>query len=185
MKRAFDMIVASAVLLLGMPILLLVGVAVKIQSTGPAIFSQTRVGRHGTLFRCHKFRSMMHGTQEVPTHLASRSEITNVGVFLRRTKVDEFPQFWNVLKGEMTLVGPRPCLPSQTDLIEARRRRGVLSLRPGITGLAQVRGVDMSTPDKLAEVDAEYLSSQTFALDMRILFRTVTAVFDTGRSSGG
>jgi len=109
----------------------------------------------------------------VPTHDAKASQVTPIGHFLRKTKLDELPQLWNVLKGDMSLIGPRPCLPSQTELVAERVKRSVLQLRPGITGLAQINDVDMSDPVRLAEVDAEYLKIRSFALDMTILFRTV------------
>jgi O-antigen biosynthesis protein WbqP len=121
---------------------------------------------------------MFSGTESVPTHEVSASRITPVGRFLRRAKLDELPQLWNVLKGEMSLVGPRPCLPTQVALVEARRRRGVAGLRPGITGLAQVRGIDMADPEALAEIDAEYLAAASLAADLGIVLRTL---FGAGR----
>jgi O-antigen biosynthesis protein WbqP len=111
-------------------------------------------------------------TPSVPTHDVKASHVTRVGRFLRRTKLDELPQLWNVLKGEMSFVGPRPCLPSQAELIEERLKRGVLALRPGITGISQIRGIDMSTPALLAESDADYLEKQSLAFDLRILLHT-------------
>jgi len=116
---------------------------------------------------------MYVGTASVPTHEVSASRITPIGRFLRRTKLDELPQLWNVVKGEMSLVGPRPCLPDQTALVEARQRWGVAALRPGITGLAQLRGIDMADPARLAEIDAEYLASASLPADLEILIGTV------------
>ncbi|MFP4245441.1 MAG: sugar transferase, partial [Ectothiorhodospira sp.] len=113
-------------------------------------------------------------TASVATHLASASAITPFGRFLRRTKLDELPQLWNVLKGEMSLVGPRPCLPNQEELIAERERRGVFNVRPGITGLAQVNGIDMSDPARLAEVDEQMVKHQTLRDYFRYLFLTAT-----------
>ena len=126
-----------------------------------------------------KFRTMRPGTASVATHLASASAITPFGRFLRRTKLDELPQLWNVLKGEMSLVGPRPCLFNQHELIEERARRDVFDSRPGITGLAQVNDVDMSTPELLAETDARMLRSMSLASYFSLIFLTLT-----GRGGG-
>jgi O-antigen biosynthesis protein WbqP len=126
-------------------------------------------------FRCHKLRTMYAGTASMPTHEVSVSRITPIGGFLRRTKLDELPQLWNVLKGEMSLVGPRPCLPAQTVLVEERRRRGVAALRPGITGTAQLRGVDMADPAKLAEIDAEYLAAASATACRRAWLSTTSS----------
>jgi O-antigen biosynthesis protein WbqP len=180
-KRAFDVVGAAFGLLIAViPIAILV-LMIRRGSEGPGIFSQQRVGRDGRLFHCHKLRTMRAGTPHVPTHEAAAAQITPLGAILRRTKLDELPQLWNVLTGEMSFVGPRPCLPSQTVLIEERRKRGVLSLRPGITGLAQIRGIDMSDPLRLAETDAEYLHARNFGLDLAILFRTFFSVLGAGQ----
>ncbi|TIN27369.1 MAG: sugar transferase [Mesorhizobium sp.] len=172
-KHIFDLAGAALLLAATSPVLLLAVLAVRASSPGPAIFSQTRVGRDGLLFRCHKLRTMYVGTPSLPSHEAPASSVTSVGKVLRKFKLDELPQFWNVLKGEMSLVGPRPCLPTQTELIECRRRLGVLAALPGITGLAQIRGIDMSNPELLAETDAAYLRTASFWLDLRILFGTL------------
>ena len=173
LKRAFDLVATALLLLVTSPVLLLCMFAVRVSSPGPVIFSQTRVGRDGVLFRCHKLRTMYQGTPSLPSHEAPANAVTAVGRTLRKFKLDELPQFWNVLKGEMSLVGPRPCLPTQTELIERRRRLGVLAARPGITGMAQIRGIDMSNPQLLAETDAAYLRTASFSLDLRILFGTL------------
>ncbi|UVK44431.1 sugar transferase [Mesorhizobium sp. AR07] len=172
-KQIFDFAGAALLLVVTSPVLMLAFLAVRASSPGPAIFSQTRVGRDGLLFRCHKLRTMYQGTPSLPTHEAPASSVTSVGKVLRKFKLDELPQFWNVLKGEMSLVGPRPCLPTQAELIECRRRLGVLAALPGITGLAQIRGIDMSNPELLAETDAAYLRTASFWLDLRILFGTL------------
>ena len=173
MKRAFDVAAAGLGLIFLWPVILLLAVLIRRGSHGPAIFTQSRVGRNGQIFRCYKLRTMLGDTPNVPTHDAKASQVTPIGHFLRKTKLDELPQLWNVLKGDMSLIGPRPCLPSQTELVAERVKRSVLQLRPGITGLAQINDVDMSDPVRLAEVDAEYLKIRSFALDMTILFRTV------------
>ncbi|RRH95478.1 sugar transferase [Mesorhizobium tamadayense] len=154
------------------PIMLTAMLAIRVTSPGPAIFSQPRVGRQGTLFACHKLRTMHRDTPSLPTHEAPTGSVTAVGKLLRRTKVDELPQLWNVLKGEMSLVGPRPCLPTQTELIGHRQRLGVLAALPGITGLAQIKGIDMSDPKLCAETDAAYLKAASVGLDTRILLGT-------------
>jgi O-antigen biosynthesis protein WbqP len=172
-KQIFDLAGAALLLVATSPVLVLAVLAVRASSRGPAIFSQTRVGRDGRLFRCHKLRTMYVGTPSLPSHEAPANSVTSVGRVLRKFKLDELPQFWNVLKGEMSLVGPRPCLPTQTELIECRKRLGVLAALPGITGLAQIRGIDMSNPKLLAETDATYLRTASFWLDLRILIGTL------------
>lgn len=173
MKRTFDLLGAAAgLIVLGIPILALV-LAVRWTSPGPGIFRQVRVGRDEVPFVCCKLRTMAAGTPNVPTHEAAAAQVTPFGRFLRRTKLDELPQVWNVLKGEMSFVGPRPCLPSQAALVAERRARGVMALRPGITGVAQVAGIDMADPVRLAEKDAEYLRGWSLAGDLRIIARTV------------
>jgi O-antigen biosynthesis protein WbqP len=173
LKRPLDIAGAAIGLALLWPVIMAAVLVIRATSPGPGIFSQERVGRGGTPFLCRKLRTMFAGTLSAPTHEVPASRVTPVGRFLRRTKLDELPQLWNVLIGEMSLVGPRPCLPTQTALVEARRRRGVAGLRPGITGLAQVRGIDMADPEALAEIDAEYLAAASLALDLRILMRTI------------
>ncbi|MBM2711156.1 sugar transferase [Mesorhizobium caraganae] len=172
-KRAFDLVVAAVLLPLTSPVILLAMLAIRLSSPGPALFSQIRVGQNGVPFRCHKLRTMVVGTPSLPSHQAPASSITSVGAALRKFKIDELPQLWNVLKGEMSLVGPRPCLPTQTELIERRRQLGVLAALPGITGLAQMKGIDMSDPKLCAEIDAEYLRMASIGLDVRILVGTI------------
>lgn len=173
MKRTFDFVAAALGLAVLWPVLLALVFIIKRGSEGPGIFSQVRVGRDCKPFRCHKLRSMRADTPNVPSHHAIAGQITPIGHFIRKTKLDELPQLWNVLKGEMSFVGPRPCLPSQTELVEERQRRGVMTLRPGITGLAQINDIDMSNPTRLAAKDAEYLETRTFLGDFAIIFRTV------------
>ncbi|MEW6165072.1 MAG: sugar transferase [Pseudomonadota bacterium] len=164
--RLCDAFFAASGLTFGMPLLLALYLA-GLADTGAPLFRQVRVGRYRKPFMLVKFRTMRPGTAQVATHLADAGAVTHWGRFLRRSKLDELPQLWNVLKGEMSLVGPRPCLPSQTELIAARETNGVFSVRPGITGLAQIRGIDMSTPELLAETDARMIHE----LDTRAYFR--------------
>lgn len=154
--------------------LVLVWIAVRATSTGPAIFQQQRVGLNGKPFNIYKFRTMAEGTKQVGTHEASPLAVTKLGRHLRRYKIDELPQAWNLLVGDMTLVGPRPCLPTQKNLVVERKSLNVLSIKPGITGLAQVEDIDMSTPKKLAAVDATYLALQSLSLDFKILRATLS-----------
>src|ERR1700704_2295659 len=169
MKRWFDASASTLLLLFCSPILLIVIIAIRLQSPGPAIFRQVRVGKNGRPFTCYKLRTMYSGTANLPTHEVQASSVTVLGEYLRRFKVDELPQLCNVLIGDMSLVGPRPCLLSQTDLVEARRQLGVFEVRPGITGLAQVNGVDMSDANRLAEIDAQYVRTQSLMGDFRLI----------------
>ncbi len=173
MKRALDVVACGIILVLLWPILLLVIAAIRFESRGPAIFKQIRVGRNGRSFTCYKFRTMVSGTGDIPTHQVSVSSITAFGGYLRRFKIDELPQLYNVLIGNMSLVGPRPCLPSQVESVDARQRLGVLGVRPGITGLAQIQGVDMSNASRLAEIDAQYVRTQSFAGDLKLIWATL------------
>ena len=173
MKRAFDVVACSLFLLFFWPILLIVTIAIRLQSPGPAIFRQVRVGKNGRPFTCYKLRTMYSGTADLPTHEVQASSVTILGEHLRRFKIDELPQLCNVLTGDMSLVGPRPCLPSQTALVEARRQRGVFEVRPGITGLAQVNGVDMSDANRLAEIDAQYVRTHSLMGDFRLILATL------------
>lgn len=173
MIRLFDIVFSLLGLVVGAPVLIALAM-IGMFDTGSPIFRQVRVGRHQQPFTLVKFRTMAQGTVSVPTHLASSSSVTRFGGFLRRTKLDELPQLWNVLKGEMSLVGPRPGLFNQEDLTKERAERGVFAVRPGITGLAQVRGVDMSTPALLAEMDQKMISSLTFVTYLKYITQTLT-----------
>lgn len=178
MIRFFDILFSLLGLVFGLPVLLLLTV-IGFFDTGAPVFCQTRVGRNKKPFTLVKFRTMRPNTASVATHLADASAITPLGSFLRKTKLDELPQLWNVLKGEMSLVGPRPCLFNQEELIQQRDRRGVFKSRPGITGLSQVCEIDMSTPELLAETDARMLSSLTIKDYFRYIFMTIS-----GRGAG-
>ncbi|AOY90119.1 lipid carrier--UDP-N-acetylgalactosaminyltransferase [Marinobacter salinus] len=172
MIRFFDFIFSLLGLIVGFPVLLVLTV-IGLFDTGSPIFSQKRVGRNKKPFTLVKFRTMKVDTASVASHLANTASITRFGHFLRRTKLDELPQLWNVLKGEMSLVGPRPCLFNQEELIEERESRGVLSARPGITGLAQVNEIDMSTPRLLAETDQKMLKNLNVGAYFKYILMTV------------
>ena len=174
-KRLIDLLFVAAVAVLLGWALGLIWALVRLQSPGPGLFAQTRVGRQGATFTCYKFRSMQTGTVQVGTHDAPEGAITRLGHVLRRSKLDELPQIWNIARGEMSLIGPRPCLPVQTALIDARAKRGVLAIRPGISGLAQVQGIDMRDPLVLARRDARYLAIRGLALDVKIILATLRA----------
>ena len=173
MIRLFDFVFALLGLIFGAPVLLIL-VLIGLFDTGSPIFRQVRVGRNKKPFTLVKFRTMTVGTASVASHLASTSSITPFGNFLRKTKLDELPQLWNVLKGEMSLVGPRPNLFNQEELIQARDAKGVYSVRPGITGLAQVQNIDMSTPELLAKTDAEMIASLSLGKYFSYIIKTVT-----------
>lgn len=170
--RFFDITFSSIGLLLGMPVLVILTI-VGLFDTGSPIFNQVRIGHHKKPFMLVKFRTMKKDTAHVASHLASRDAITPFGDFLRRTKLDELPQLWNVLKGEMSLVGPRPCLFSQMELIAEREQRGVFHVRPGITGLAQINDIDMSDPVRLAETDALMIQQWSILDYFRFILATI------------
>jgi len=170
--RTLDFVFSLLGLVFGFPVLLVLCV-IGLFDTGSPVFRQERVGRYKKPFTLVKFRTMSVDTASVASHLASSSSITKFGHFLRRTKLDELPQLWNVLKGEMSLVGPRPCLFNQEELIQQRDQRGVLGARPGVTGLAQVNDIDMSTPRLLAETDQKMLKNLTVGAYFKYIFMTV------------
>ena len=171
--RALDICLAFGGLLASAPILLTLVIWIKASSPGPGLFVQSRVGENENIFLCYKLRTMKAGTPSLGSHEVGQSAVTREGRLLRRLKLDELPQLWNVLTGDMSLVGPRPCLPSQSAVIEARRAQAVFSMRPGITGLAQIRGIDMSSPVQLAELDAAWLSQATVTNYIRLIIETV------------
>ncbi len=171
-KRAIDLAFAISVLLFLWWLLIALGILIRWQSDGPAIFVQERVGRSGKTFTCYKFRTMQMGTPNVGTHEVPQSAVTPIGRFLRSSKLDELPQVFNILLNQMSLIGPRPCLPSQTQLIQARRRDGVLNIKPGISGYAQIHGVDMSAPEILSRWDERYVRLQSLILDIQIILAT-------------
>ncbi|WP_033576708.1 sugar transferase [Dickeya chrysanthemi] len=172
MLRVLDILLALVGVLCLWPVMLIVYV-LGVFDTGSPVFIQQRVGRHQRPFNLIKFRTMAVATESVATHLASRSSVTRLGAFLRKTKLDELPQLINVLKGEMSLVGPRPCLFNQQELIAERQARGVFEVLPGITGLAQVNAIDMSTPQKLAEWDQKMIQTLSVKHYFTYLVQTV------------
>lgn len=178
MKRFVDLLLAlGATLVLLLPILL-VALAVKLTSPGPVLYWSDRVGRHNRIFRMPKFRSMRTGTPAVATHLLDNpgAYLTPIGSFLRRSSLDELPQLWSILAGDMSFVGPRPALFNQDDLIALRTVQGVHELVPGLTGWAQINGRDeLPIPEKV-RLDAEYLRRRSLGLDLRILWLTFIKV---------
>ena len=173
MFRLLDFLAALFGLLLLWPVLLIVSF-IGLFDTGSPIFVQERVGRYKKPFRLIKFRTMSVDTQSVASHLASTSSITKLGSFLRKTKIDELPQLINVLKGEMSLVGPRPNLFNQEELIKERDALGVYEGLPGVTGLAQVQNIDMSTPGLLAKTDRQMIDALNLTSYVRYIIMTVT-----------
>lgn len=178
MRRLLD-ILFSVIGLSTLSPLMIAIYLVGLWHTGSPLFRQVRIGHQQRTFILLKFRTMKIDTASVATHLADVSAITPFGHFLRRTKLDELPQLWNVLKGDMSLVGPRPCLTNQIELIAEREAYGVFSVRPGITGLAQVLGIDMSTPRLLAQTDAKMINSLSSLNYFKYIFFTVI-----GKGSG-
>ena len=172
MIRSLDFLFSAFGLLVLSPLFILVLILAWFDTRSP-LFHQNRVGKNQQSFRLVKFRTMRPDTASVASHLADASAITPFGRYLRRTKLDELPQLWNVLRGDMSLVGPRPCLFNQQDLIAERASRGVFSAQPGITGLAQIEGIDMSTPELLAKTDAEMLKQLNLLNYFRYIFLTL------------
>ena len=172
MKRVFDLVASGVGLIVLAPVIAVLMIAIRLDSPGPALFRQTRIGRQERPFTCLKLRTMPRGTPDAPSHEMKAIAMTPLGRFLRRSKLDELPQLWNIVTGEMSLVGPRPCLPSQTELIAERRARGLYALRPGITGPAQLAGIDMSDPVRLADADHAYLRRMSVGSDLRMIVKT-------------
>ena len=178
LKRVLDFLLALCGLLVLWPVFVIVAVAIKIDDPGPVFFSQKRVGLHKRYFQLYKFRSMKVSTPDVPTHLLEHPEqyISKVGGFLRKTSLDELPQLLNILKGDMAVIGPRPALWSQEDLIAQRDKYGANDVRPGLTGWAQINGRDELTIEEKAAYDGEYVKRLSFAFDCKCFFGTIGAV---------
>ena len=176
-KRAFDILAALAGLIVLAPVMAVIALAVRADSTGPALHWSSRVGRYNRLFKMPKFRTMKTGAPNVATHLLTDPDawITPLGRFLRRSSLDELPQLWSVLVGDMSLVGPRPALFNQDDLVALRTAAGVEALRPGVTGWAQINGRDDLPNTDKARLDADYLSRQGLIFDVRIIVITLVA----------
>jgi O-antigen biosynthesis protein WbqP len=178
MKRVFDIFLGClAALILFVPVLL-VAIAVRLTSQGPALYWSDRIGRNNVIFKMPKFRSMRVGTPAVATHLLAdaSSHLTPIGAFLRKSSLDELPQFWSILAGDMSFVGPRPALFNQQDLIALRTEQGVHTLVPGLTGWAQVNGRDELTIPEKVKLDVAYLQRQSLWFDVRILWLTIVKV---------
>jgi O-antigen biosynthesis protein WbqP len=178
MKRFFDLIVGSCAGLILLLPLVMVAVAVRLTSKGPALYWSDRVGRNNQIFKMPKFRSMQVGTPAVATHLLGNPDahLTPIGSIIRKSSLDELPQLWSILKGDMSFVGPRPALFNQQDLIELRTKVGVHQLVPGLTGWAQINGRDeLPIPEKVA-LDFEYLRRQSLVFDIKIILLTAWKV---------
>ena len=173
MIRLVDFIAAFIGIIVLSPFILLIAIILYLEHRKP-FFIQKRVGKNRVEFTLIKFRSMSPKAANLPTHEISADLITRTGKFIRATKLDELPQLWNVLKGEMSLVGPRPCLPTQDELINERQALGIFKLRPGITGPAQVKNIDMSTPKKLALEDSQMVDNLTLGSYVKYVLMTVT-----------
>lgn len=176
-KRAFDVVAALGGLIVLSPVLAVIALAVRLDSPGPAIHWSRRVGRFNRIFLMPKFRTMRTDAPDVATHLLADPQawITPLGRFLRRASLDELPQLWSVLIGDMSLVGPRPALFNQDDLVALRTASGVEALRPGVTGWAQVNGRDDLPIEEKARLDADYLDLQGFVFDLKVILTTLRA----------
>lgn len=188
-KRLFDIILSLLGLVSLLPIFLVITVAIKLDSKGPVLFKQKRVGIHKTHFNILKFRTMRIDTpKDIPTHMLENPEqwITRVGKFLRKTSLDELPQIINILKGEMSIIGPRPALWNQYDLIEERDKYGANDIRPGLTGWAQINGRDELPIPVKAKLDGEYIERIGFKMDVKCFFGTILSVLKSdGVVEGG
>lgn len=172
MQRVFDLLVSLPLAIVIAPVCLVLLAAIRLESAGSPLFVQQRVGKDRKTFAMLKLRTMHTGTANVASHQVGASSITRLGGILRRLKLDELPQLWNVIAGHMSLVGPRPCLPSQDDLVAEREKRGIFALRPGVTGPAQIAGIDMSDPVRLATYEHAYFSVDRPLGDIRLLVTT-------------
>jgi len=188
-KRLIDIILSLSGLILASWLYLIIIIAIKIDDPGPVFFTQKRVGKGKTYFQLIKFRSMKMSTpHDIPTHLLENPEqyITHVGKFLRKTSLDEIPQLWNILKGDMSVIGPRPALWNQDDLVEERDKYGANDIRPGLSGWAQIQGRDELEIEDKARLDGEYVQKRSFLFDCRCFFGTaVKALRGDGVVEGG
>lgn len=171
-KRFLDIVLSSTALVVLSPLMILVALVIWLQDRGPIVFRQARIGRDGHPFGFLKFRSMPVGTPNVASTERALIRITPFGRFIRRTSIDELMQLFNILKGDMSIVGPRPPIPTQENLIRLRRQNGALSLRPGLTGWAQVNSYDYMPEEEKARLDGEYAAKLTFGFDLRIILNT-------------
>ena len=178
-KRLIDIVISLTGLIILSPVFLILIIAIKIDSKGPVLFKQKRVGLHNNYFNILKFRTMRTDTpKDTPTHLLENPDqwITKVGKFLRRTSLDELPQIWNIFVGQMSIIGPRPALWNQYDLIEERDKYGANDVPPGLTGWAQINGRDELPIDIKAKLDGEYVKKIGFMMEVRCFFETIVSV---------
>jgi len=181
LKRSIDLILSIIALIILSPILLVITILIKLDSQGPVIFKQQRVGISNRLFTIYKFRTMKIDTPDIPTHLLCNPGIyiTRLGKLLRKTSLDELPQIINILRGDMSIVGPRPALHNQYQLMEMRSRMGIDIIQPGLTGWAQVNGRDDISDERKAELDYHYLQHRSLWFDTIIILRTFVSAFST------
>ena len=172
-KRALDTALSAAALVAAAPVLALVAAVIRVVDGAPVVFRQRRAGRGGEPFTLFKFRSMAVGTRDLPSSQAGALAVTPIGRVIRRTNLDELPQLVNILRGDMSIVGPRPALPSQHDLLALRRANGAAAIRPGLTGLAQVNAYDGMTVEAKAGFDGDYARRLCLSLDLAIIARTI------------
>ena len=172
LKRILDLTFVLFISVFFSWLMILVWVCIRSTSKGPGLFVQTRLGKDQKPFKCYKFRTMYDGTLDVGTHEAAASSITPIGQFLRKTKIDELPQIINIVRNELSLVGPRPCLPHQVEVKNQRAVFGAFKVKPGITGFSQINNIDMSTPTKLAEYDFLYIAQRGLLYDIKIIIAT-------------
>lgn len=188
MKRLFDFICSLLLLIVLSPILAIIALVILIDDGKPVIFRQDRVGKDERIFKIYKFRTMKNGTRNAATHdlVESESAVTRSGKGLRRLSLDELPQLVNILKGDMSFVGPRPLIPEETEIRVLRRARGVYSVRPGVTGWSQVNGRDLVDNETKAQMDQEYVQRRSLLFDLKILLKTVVVVLRRdGIAEGG
>ena len=188
-KRLIDIMLSLLALIMLSPVVLILAIAIKIDSRGPILFKQERVGMHKKNFYILKYRTMRIDTpKDVPTHMLENPDqwITRVGKFLRKTSLDELPQIWNIFIGQMSIIGPRPALWNQYDLIEERDKYGANDIRPGLTGWAQINGRDELPIEVKAKLDGEYVEKMSFIFDVKCFFRTIISVLKSdGVVEGG
>ena len=189
MKRGIDVVLSGLGIVVLSPVFIIMAIIIKYTSPGPVLFKQERVGKDNKLFKIYKFRSMRMDTpKDVPTHQLKNPDqyITKIGKFMRKTSLDELPQLFNILKGEMAVIGPRPSLPNQTDLNALRDKNGASSIRPGLTGWAQINGRDELEIEVKAELDEDYVKHMSFLFDCKCFFGTITSVMKSdGIVEGG
>lgn len=179
-KRIFDIVLSAMGLIILSPLMILVIILIKIDDPGPAIFKQKRIGKNKTTFELYKFRSMKLDTPDIPTHLMEHPEqyLLKTGEFIRKFSTDELPQMVNILKGDMTIIGPRPALWNQDDLIAERDKYNANDVKPGLTGWAQINGRDELPIQVKAELDGEYVKNLSFKFDVKCFFGTILKVFN-------